>query len=332
MNNRGIVLISVLWVILILSLVSFSLASAVRAEMNASQSSFDSDRAFFMARGAAEVIYRSFVNKQELPESLRVQRIDDEYIFAFDSGEARVRFESDGGRIDINKGPDKLLASMFDSLELSEQTRNQVVDAILDWRDSDDIPHLYGAEVNEYLADDSSQTPQRRRPRNGPFESVDEVLFVRNVTPDIFYGSLRMDPVTREYRRIPGLRDLLTVHSAAGQVDPNRASRGVLAALPQMTPELTGLLAAERDETPFANIDDLVDRIPVMFQHEVLQHLTFENELPAVITSRATIASSGVSRTVRMLFKREETIQFLSYAPLLYKRIDTVKFNRWQYE
>jgi general secretion pathway protein K len=331
MNRRGVVLISVLWVVLILSLVSFSLASAVRAELSTSQNSFDSDRAFFMARGAAEVIYRSFVNKQELPESSRVRRINDEYVFTFDSGEARVRFESDTGLIDINRSPDKVLVSMFDSLGLNEQTRNQLVDSILDWRDSDDIPHLHGAEVSEYLTDSLATAPTQR-PRNGPFDSVDELLFVKNITPDIFYGSLSFDPATREYRRIPGLRDLLTVNSPLGRVDPNRASLDVLAALPRMTRDLVVLLAAERNQMPFTSIEDIVDRVPGMFEHEALQYLTLGNQVPSMIMSRATISSSGVSRTVRMLFKREETTQILAYAPLIYRRVESVKFNRWQYE
>jgi general secretion pathway protein K len=331
MNDRGVVLITVLWVILILSLISFSLASAVRGEMNESRTSFDSDRAFFMARGAAEVIYRSFVNKQELPESSRVRRMNAEYVFTFDSGEARVQFESAGDRIDLNAASDILLGSMFDSLGASEQLRNQLVDSILDWRDSDDIPHLYGAEVAEYI-DDFSQPAQRRRPRNAPFESIDEVLFVKNVTSDLFYGALRRDAVTGEYRRVPGLRDLVTIQSGSQRVNPNRARREVIRALPAVTDELADMIIVEREQQPFANTGDIIRRVPGMFEHAALTYMTFEEPLPSMITARAQLAESGVSRTVRILFRREEKIQFISFAPLLYRRVDDVVFDRWQYE
>jgi general secretion pathway protein K len=333
MKNRGIVLISVLWVVLVLSLISFSLASAVRVEMNTSQNAFDSDRAFFMAKGSADVLYRSFINKQELPESTRVQRNNDEYLFAFNSGQARVRFEFPGRRIDVNRVPATVLASMFDSLGVAEQRRNELVDSILDWRDNDDIPHLYGAEINDYQAAGLSQASnESRKPRNGPFQSIDEMLFVRNVTPELFYGSLRSDPDTGRYQRVPGLRDLVTVNSSRGTLNPNLASRDVLAALPQVTSELADRVVTEREAKTFANAGDLTERVPALLEHEALQYLTFENEPPAAILSTATIASSGVSRTVRILFTREEGIQFLSFAPLLYRRIENIDFNRWQYE
>ena len=51
--QRGVILITVMWIILILSIISFSLAASVRVELASSQQSFDSERAFFMAKGQA---------------------------------------------------------------------------------------------------------------------------------------------------------------------------------------------------------------------------------------------------------------------------------------
>src|SRR5580700_3798544 len=121
MNERGMVLVSVLWVILILSLVSFSLAAAVRVEVTSAQQSFDSDRAFFMAKGAAEVIFNAYSREQPVPKDSLIRHENNEYIIPFDSGEAHVRFESDSGLIDINKASDKVLASMFDSLGIDQE-------------------------------------------------------------------------------------------------------------------------------------------------------------------------------------------------------------------
>ena len=99
-NSRGMILITVLWIVLILSLVSFSLASAVRVEMTAAQADFDSERAFYMARGAVETVYNNVVVKhQNFSKDSPVQTENGEYIFPFDSGEARVRFQSGGAEI-----------------------------------------------------------------------------------------------------------------------------------------------------------------------------------------------------------------------------------------
>ena len=328
-KQKGMVLITVLWIILILSLVSFSLASAVRVEVALSQQSFDSERAFFMAKGSAEVVYNSFAKKQEIPKDTPIRKENEEYIFPFDSGEARVHFESNAGSIDLNTAPDHVLASMFDSLGIPEETRNRLVDSILDWRDADDIPHLYGAEVNDYPENTVSR---RSRPRNGPFESVDELLLLRNMTPQLFYGSFVVESPTGKYRRVPGVRELVTVHSGLDKIDANEASYDVLRALPSMTSESVQHIATERAEKRFAHLDDLVERVPELANSAVLQYVNIGVQVPGMLVSRATIAASGVSRTVRMLFKQEEKTQILSVAPLLYRKVMETKFDRWRFD
>lgn len=59
----------------------------------------------------------------------------------------------------------------------------EIADAILDWIDDDDEVRSYGAESSEY---ESLQPPYTAR--NGPLESLDELLLVRGVTPQLLYG------------------------------------------------------------------------------------------------------------------------------------------------
>ncbi len=59
----------------------------------------------------------------------------------------------------------------------------EVADAILDWLDEDDEPREFGAEIEHY----SSLTPPYA-PKNGPLETVEELLLVRGVTPELLFG------------------------------------------------------------------------------------------------------------------------------------------------
>ncbi len=59
----------------------------------------------------------------------------------------------------------------------------EIADAILDWMDEDDEPREFGAEIDFY----SSQQPASR-PKNGPFDSLSELLMVRGVTPELLFG------------------------------------------------------------------------------------------------------------------------------------------------
>lgn len=59
----------------------------------------------------------------------------------------------------------------------------QVADAILDWMDADDEASEFGAETSYY----SAQNPARR-PRQGPFRELAELLQVRGINADLLYG------------------------------------------------------------------------------------------------------------------------------------------------
>lgn len=58
-----------------------------------------------------------------------------------------------------------------------------VADAILDWMDLDDTPRQNGAERDYYSALSPSYAP-----KNGPLESVEELLLIRGVTPYLLFG------------------------------------------------------------------------------------------------------------------------------------------------
>jgi hypothetical protein len=59
----------------------------------------------------------------------------------------------------------------------------EIADCILDFIDEDDEPRLYGAESEFYQG---LQPPYY--PRNGPLETLDELLLVAGVTPELLYG------------------------------------------------------------------------------------------------------------------------------------------------
>lgn len=59
-----------------------------------------------------------------------------------------------------------------------------VADAILDWLDADDDERPLGAEIGYY----SGLSPAYA-PKNGPPETVEELLLVRGVTPDLLFGA-----------------------------------------------------------------------------------------------------------------------------------------------
>lgn len=59
-----------------------------------------------------------------------------------------------------------------------------MADAILDWIDEDDEPREFGAEADYYSALDPAYAP-----KNGPLDTIEELLLVRDVTPWLLFGA-----------------------------------------------------------------------------------------------------------------------------------------------
>jgi general secretion pathway protein K len=135
-----------------------------------------------------------------------------------------------------------------------------IVDAILDWLDyaDDDEVRVEGAE-NDYYT--SLEIPFNCR--NGPMDSIEELLCIKGVTPIIYFG----DP---EMEQLP-LSEYLTVHGDwFGRVNVNTARPEVIAALiagySDMPPDLLfgEDIAAEVLENPFMDVAAMAEYIGAM--------------------------------------------------------------------
>jgi DNA uptake protein ComE-like DNA-binding protein len=80
--------------------------------------------------------------------------------------------EDEGAKVNINT------AGLRQLIMLPGMTAD-VAAAIIDWRDEDETPTQNGAEQESY---------PNYRVKNGPFETVEELLLVRGVTPELLYG------------------------------------------------------------------------------------------------------------------------------------------------
>jgi competence ComEA-like helix-hairpin-helix protein len=159
---------------------------------------------------------------------------------------------------------------------ISGMTTN-IVAAIADWRDSDNTVSPNGAEVDYYAG---YQPPYR--PRNGPFQSVRELLMVRDVSREQLFGrdshqNGMLDTLDENGREVflndrvetadLGWAALLTIDSsvknssATGQdrVNVQSADEGTLMGVNGITSEIARSIVAYRRQNQFQSIADLLD-------------------------------------------------------------------------
>jgi hypothetical protein len=132
----------------------------------------------------------------------------------------------EGGKLNVNTliQLDPSGELLYGALMLLPNMTADVADAIVDWVDADDDPRPTGAESSTYQG-----FAKPYRAKNGPLNSVDELLLVKGVTPQLLYGTDRnLNGVADDGGNTDQLRgwaDFLTVYGRELNVDTTGALR-----------------------------------------------------------------------------------------------------------
>ena len=231
--QRGIALISVLWITTLLAVIAASFTSSARTEGQLARNMVENAKAEALADGA---VHRAVLGILE-PEPERAWRTDGRaYRLDYGDGAVVVRIFDEDAKVDLNAAPPELLAGLFRLLGLEDEQAETLAERIVDFRDEDDEAEPSGAEDPDYEAAGRADGAIDR-----PLVSEVELLGVLGMSEAL-------------YRR---LRPFVTVYSGAEGIDPTRASLDVLRAVPGMTPEIAeAIRAAGPDGDPFEAIDE----------------------------------------------------------------------------
>ena len=224
-SERGIALILVLWVITLLTVIAGSFVYGARstALVAGNLVSIAKTRALADAgvhRGLYELV-------KPAADAERWKADGRTNLFSLDDAEIRLVMRDESAKIDLNAASDALLKGLLLSAGQAEEQANQILDAILDWRDPDDLVHPQGAERDRYEAMGLPYIPA-----NAPFQTVDELQRVIGITPEL-------------YRKLAGA---LTVFSKLPGINSTLAPRQVLLALPNATEADVDAYLAQREE------------------------------------------------------------------------------------
>jgi len=224
-RQRGIALILALWLTVMLTVIASGFAFSMRSEALAARNMISLAQARAAADGAVErTVFE--LSRTATPETWK----RDGTPHTWKDGDVTLTASAtdEAAKIDLNTANEVLLRGLFTNVGGADpDLAAHIADAILDWRDADDLTRPNGAEEADYRA-----AGLKYKPANAPFETVTELARVMGVTPAI-------------YARVA---DTLTVHSRQAGINPLTASRNVLLALPNATPEVVDAYLAQRGE------------------------------------------------------------------------------------
>jgi general secretion pathway protein K len=224
-RRRGSALIAVLWLSAALSAIAFAMSMTVRGETARTATSMDDLRSYYLAsagvqKATVELLWTATQAAGLIPDNSAF--VD----YQFPSGTAHVEIIPEAAKLDINRAPAEQLMRLLTALGIDGDRAGTIASGIVDWRS----PAGAGSPFDAFYL---SLTPSFRAP-HASFQEIEELLSVRGVTPDIFYGTWAAegngDAGENPLVRHAGLNDCLTVYGSPGGVDVNTAEPAVLAA------------------------------------------------------------------------------------------------------
>lgn len=249
-QRRGVVLLAVLVVVVLLTLAAYQYSELMLAEYRATDSYLRSSQArAFAASGinfaAAALSTRDNIDavlagnpwnnsgsfQGVIVQSNDVSRFQGRFSLVTpvdpneNSGGLTFRYgvSDESGKINLNAliKLDSSGAIARNVLILLPNMTEAIANAIIDWIDPDDEPQPEGAESDVY----AGMSPPYRA-KNGPLDSIDELLLVRGVTAQLLFGNDRnrngvIDPDEDNGSGVldRGWAAYLTVHSREPNVD-----------------------------------------------------------------------------------------------------------------
>jgi len=266
-SQKGAILIVVLWVLIALSLLALSFSASVRTEVNAARNTVDQKQSYYMARAGIEyAVYRILETQnafnqaqqalqgqvgQQVPEVLTgMVRLD------LADGGADVEVIDESGKLNLNLAQPHLIYNLLIMVGVSPADADVITDSIEDWRDQDDLYRPNGAESDYY-----QRLQQPYFAKNGLFDVPEELLLVRGVTPEIYYGKKGLSQ-TGERIEYYGLQKYFTTFSTFNRININSAPLPVLASIPGLDYGVAQQIVEMRQQGPLTGINEVMERVP----------------------------------------------------------------------
>ncbi len=238
-NNRGMALLMTILIISLIMVVTLRFNMTMRSSLSGASNLQDNVTLDYMARSvfnASRAILsvdaedNGYDTLHEDWANLSAAAMYFSYFFNRGQGALAVKDHSGRLRVNsllkkhedgwrVNEVQKKVWLNLLSSeeYELTEEEAENIIEAIVDWIDEDDDVYGFGGAESSYYQ--SLESPYLTR--NGPMEFIEELLLVKGITSELFYG-------TEEFT---GLSSLVTPWGRDGKININTADPLLLRAL-----------------------------------------------------------------------------------------------------
>lgn len=148
-RHSGFVLIIVLWLIALLTIMAMGLAYNSRQSVRSTGSLVGGTQARYLAEGGVQLALMNLLSRQPLD---RLLGDGETIVLELPGGVVELIVNDEGGKVDLNTASAELLMRLFASFDIPDEDADALADALVDYRDEDDLLGLNGAEDPQYEA------------------------------------------------------------------------------------------------------------------------------------------------------------------------------------
>jgi general secretion pathway protein K len=312
LSDAGMALISVLWILVLLTAIVAEFAYSMRTEVNITRNFKEATQAHYIAQSG---VIRSVLEMIRNTPTTRDQGYADGFTESsvwrvnalippqpFGTGEFSVHIDNAAGLIDLNTASEKLLRLMVNTLDISDREKAVIVDSVLDWRDRDDFHRLNGAE-NKYYR--SLSNPYACK--NGAFDSVEELLLVRGMKSELFYENLEsivtITPNSKPKTTGKGRSSRGAARKIPDQININAAPQQLLKALPQITPQQVQNIMDYRTSRDFISLEEIRHLIGAQTFSAISPYITLSLSPYYMIRAEGRVSDSAAKQIIQAMVK-----------------------------
>lgn len=312
-SKNGAILVTTLWILALLTLLALGIGIRMAVDIKLIGFSLNSSKAHYLAEaGLRKTIALLEEDTSKLTDSLNeiwscgFDFDEEEFVLKdieLGEGTFTVSYEfgedEEGSPVYLYGASDeegKLNINTIDAALLAKLPgfTDEIVAAVLDWRDEDDLERLDGAEDGYYEGLDNPYEC-----KDALFSAPEELLLVKDVTEEIY----------------DGIKDIITVYGDSKTTNINTAPEEVLAVLVggEGFEERPARIIKERngqDNEPGTKDDEIFKNIDVItgkfgLSETERKYFKFSSNIFKIV-SRGEVKEGRAKKTIEAVYKRDE--------------------------
>jgi len=324
-DERGFALVIVMWLFTVLFVLGAEFAGSMRQDATATKNFADETQSYYLATAAVNLtFYRAFLDRDRggqgqvgaeagqagQPGQPGLDQEDDGPLVHRDGqwhevelwgAPVMVRVTDEGGKIPINFPEGQfdaklhpLLVQVLGNMGVQTEMASGIADAVIDWQDDDDEHRVNGAETDYY-----SDLPNPYPAKNKRLDALEELLFIKGVTPELYNGGTEEFPI--------GLRDIFSIFNNTGQVNLRFATPEVKKVLFGLDEEELAQIETQSSQGQGSILTVLEGRLPMQLQGGNLVSESDAEGAILLVEAQAQLPSSRVKAHVGAVIDIEDS-------------------------